>query len=89
MAYSKEGIFISQQKNVLDILKEARKLDILVDRRTTSRYCTFLGGNLMTWKSKKKNVAARSSAESEFISMALGICELLWLKIVLGDLKIN
>ena len=32
---------------------------------------------------------ARSSAEVEFRSMALGLCELLWLRIVLDDLKIK
>jgi len=32
---------------------------------------------------------SRSSAEAEFISMALGICELLWMKIILEDLKIK
>jgi hypothetical protein len=34
-------------------------------------------------------VVARSSAEAEFKSMALGICELLWLKIILDDLKVK
>lgn len=57
--------------------------------RSTSGYCTFLGGNLVTWKSKKQNIVARSSAEAEFRAMAMGICELLWLKIVLQDLKIQ
>jgi hypothetical protein len=32
---------------------------------------------------------SRSSAETEFRSMALGICELLWMKIILEDLRIN
>ena len=41
-----------------------------VDRRSTSGYCTFIGGNLVTWQSKKQNVVARSSAESEFRVMA-------------------
>lgn len=34
-------------------------------------------------------MVARSSAESEFRSMAVGICELLWLKIILDNLKIK
>ncbi|RVW24991.1 Retrovirus-related Pol polyprotein from transposon TNT 1-94 [Vitis vinifera] len=58
-------------------------------RRSTSRYCTFLRGNLVTWRSKKQNVVARSSAETEFRAMAQGVCELLWLKIALEDLKIK
>ena len=37
------------------------------------------------WRSKKLTVVARSSAEAEFRAMALGVCELLWLKIILED----
>ncbi|RVW49190.1 Retrovirus-related Pol polyprotein from transposon TNT 1-94 [Vitis vinifera] len=55
-------------------------------RRSTSGYFTFVGGNLVTWKSKKQNVVARSSAEAEFRGMALGLCEALWLRLLLQDL---
>ena len=61
----------------------------IVDRRSTTRYCTFLGGNLVTWRSKKHNVVTRSYAESEFRAIAQGLCELLWLKIILDNLKIK
>ena len=40
-------------------------------------YFTFLGGNLVTWRSKKQLVVAISSTEVEFRAMAQGICELL------------
>ena len=43
----------------------------------------------MTWRSKKQNIVARSSAKAEFIAMAQGVCELLWMKIILDDLKIK
>ena len=36
------------------------------DRKSTSGYFTFVGGNLVTWRSKKKKVVALSSAEIEF-----------------------
>ncbi|WJZ88004.1 hypothetical protein VitviT2T_007342 [Vitis vinifera] len=56
------------------------------DRRSTSGYFTFVGGNLVTWKSKKHNVVARLSAEAEFRGMTLGLCETLWLRLLLQDL---
>ncbi|XP_068497756.1 uncharacterized protein [Phaseolus vulgaris] len=58
-------------------------------RRTTTGYSIFLGGNLVTWRSKKQNVVARSSVEEEFRAMAKGICELLSMKIILNDLKVK
>ena len=36
-------------------------------------YFTFVYGNLVTWRSKKQNVVARSSAEAEFRGMALAL----------------
>jgi hypothetical protein len=59
------------------------------DRRSTSGYFTFVGGNLVTWRSKKQNVVSRSSAEAEFRGMALGICKILWLKFLLQDVGVN
>ena len=62
----------------------ARAID---DRRSTTGYFTFVGGNLVTWRSKKQNVVACSSAEAEFRGMTLGICEALWLRLLLLDLS--
>ena len=46
-------------------------------------------GNLVTWRSKKQNVVARSSAEAEFRAVAQGICEGLWLRKLLEDLQVT
>ena len=84
------GILYKRNKNtILEAYTDADYAGSITDRRSTSGYCTFLGGNLVTWRSKKQDVVARSSAEAEFRAMAQGICELLWLKIILEDLKIK
>ena len=57
-----------------------------IDRKSTTGYCTFVGGNLVTWKSKKQQVVARSSAEAEYRAMAITACELIWLKGLMSDL---
>ena len=60
----------------------------VTDRRSTSGYCTYVGGNLVTWHSKKQNVMIKSSAEVEFRAIVHGICEALWIKRLLEELKI-
>ena len=61
----------------LEVFTDADWAGSVTDRRSTSGYCAFVGGNLVIWRSKKQNVVARSSAETEFRSVAHGICKAL------------
>ena len=70
----------------VDAYSDADWAGAIDDRRSISGYSTFVGGNLVTWRSKKQNVVARLSAEAEFRGMALRICEALWLRLLLMDL---
>ncbi|KAF5472406.1 hypothetical protein F2P56_009126 [Juglans regia] len=59
------------------------------DRRSTSGYFTLVGGNLVTWRSKKQEVVATSSTKAEYREMAKAICELLWTKNLIQELHIE
>ena len=48
----------------------------------------FVSGNLVTWRSKKQSMVARSSAEAEFRAMTQGICELIWVRTLLKELRV-
>ena len=60
-----------------------------VDYRSTSGYCTFFGGNLVTWRSKKQTVVSKSCRKAEFRAMSKGIDEAMWIKYLLEKLRIS
>lgn len=43
----------------------------------------------MTWRSKKQTIIVRSSAKVEFRALAHGVCELIWIRRVMEELKIK
>ncbi|XP_061369054.1 uncharacterized mitochondrial protein AtMg00810-like [Gastrolobium bilobum] len=57
-----------------------------IDRRSISGFCTFVGGNIVIWKSKKQSVVARSSAEAEYRAMASATSKIVWLRALMQDL---
>ena len=85
-----KGILFKKTSDfALAIYTDADFVGSPLDRWSTLGYCTFLRGNIVSWRSKKQNMVARSSAEVEFRAMAARVCELLWVKIILEDLKIQ
>ncbi|KAM0974398.1 hypothetical protein ACFX2C_017581 [Malus domestica] len=48
-----------------------------LDRKSTIGFYTFVGGNLVNWKSKEQSVVACSSSEAEYRAMASIVCELI------------
>ncbi|XP_073226873.1 uncharacterized protein [Cicer arietinum] len=73
----------------VSIFTDADWAGSITDRKSTTGYCAYVWGNFVTWRSKKQGVVARSSAEAEFRAMAQGICELLWIRKLLDELKMK
>ncbi|WJZ84163.1 hypothetical protein VitviT2T_003782 [Vitis vinifera] len=83
------GLFFQRTtKKEIEIFSNADWAGSLTDRRSTSGYCSFVWGNLVTWRSKKQSMVARSSAEAEFRAMTQGICEGIWLNRLLEELRV-
>uniref|UniRef100_A0A453HZ26 Reverse transcriptase Ty1/copia-type domain-containing protein n=3 Tax=Aegilops tauschii subsp. strangulata TaxID=200361 RepID=A0A453HZ26_AEGTS len=59
------------------------------DRCSLSAYCAFLGGSLISWKTKKQTAVSRSSAEAELRAMALLTAEVTWLRWLLEDFGVS
>ena len=72
---SKELMFRKTDRKTIEAYTDSYWARSVVDGKSTSNYCTFVWGNLVTWRSKKQSDVARSSAEAKYRAMNLGICE--------------
>jgi hypothetical protein len=59
-----------------------------IDRKSTSGWCIYVFGNLVSWRSKKQSVVARSSAEAEYRAIAVCMCEILWVQKIMRELRL-
>ncbi|KAI3750087.1 hypothetical protein L2E82_20712 [Cichorium intybus] len=58
----------------------------LSTRRSVTGYMVYLGGSLVSWRSKKQDTVSRSSTESEYRALGSVACEITWILKVLFDL---
>lgn len=83
------GLYFKKNSNKgIEVYTDSDWAGCTSDRKSTSGYCSFVWGNMVTWRRKKRSVVARSSAEAELRAMAHGICEGIWLKRMLEELII-
>ena len=84
------GLHLSSQSSLtLQAYSDANWAGDPTDRRSTTGYCFLLGDSLISWRSKKQSVVARSSTEAEYRALADTTVELLWLRWLLQDLGID
>ena len=80
--------FSSKSSPELRVYSDADWAGNPIDRRSTTGYCIYLGDSLISWRSKKQTVVARSSTEAEYRALADSTSELLWLRWLLQDLGV-
>ncbi|KAJ4793674.1 hypothetical protein LUZ62_044920 [Rhynchospora pubera] len=74
---------------LIDAYCDADRTGCPDDRRSTTGFCIFLGGNLVSWSAKKQATVSRSSTEAEYRSLALTCAEILWLQYLLTEMRIS
>ncbi|KAG8491452.1 hypothetical protein CXB51_014834 [Gossypium anomalum] len=95
VTYSSNGVFLSQQKYIQDLLQKA-----FMDKLNSSPtpmvstchlsahegFCVFFGGNLISWSSRKQEVVSRFTTEAEYKSLAHVTAEMIWVQSLLSKL---
>src|SRR4030066_1487195 len=59
------------------------------DWKNTSGGCFFLGGNIISWFSKKQNCVSLSTAEAEYIAVGSSCSQLVWMKQMLKEYNVE
>lgn len=84
-----KGLFFNKRSSRdVQIYSDANWTGSVANHKSTSSYCTYVWGNLVTWRSKIQSVISSSSAESEVRAMAQRICEGMWIRRFLEELKV-
>jgi hypothetical protein len=69
-----KGVLFSKNRHIrIEVYTNADWAGCLDDRKLTLGYCSFVGGNLVSWRSKKHNVVARSTTKAEYRAMTQSV----------------
>ncbi|XP_019166886.1 PREDICTED: uncharacterized protein LOC109162655 [Ipomoea nil] len=84
------GIFIRPSSSVaVHAFSDSDWAGDPADRKSTSGFAVFLGGNLISWSCRKQRTVARSSTEAEYKALADVSAEVTWLVSLLHELGVS
>ncbi|GKC42429.1 putative ribonuclease H-like domain-containing protein, partial [Tanacetum coccineum] len=93
-----DGIFISQDKYVAEILKKfdfvsvktaSTPIETQKPLESTTGGCQFLGRRLISWQCKKQTIVATSTTEAEYVAAANCCGQVLWIQNQMLDYGFN
>ncbi|GJV65992.1 hypothetical protein Tco_1476820 [Tanacetum coccineum] len=76
-------------KRIFRYIKGTQHLGDVVDRKSTSRICTFMGSCLTSWFLKKQTSLANSITESDYVAAERACQQGLWMKQAFMDYNIT
>nr|GEV56688.1 putative copia-type protein [Tanacetum cinerariifolium]GEW15665.1 putative copia-type protein [Tanacetum cinerariifolium] len=87
LLYTSHGVLFKTNGHLnIQIFTDADWAGEKGNRRSTSGYFSLVGGNLVTWKSKKQKTVSLSSVEAEFRGIAKGLAEALWIRKLVSEI---
>ncbi|PKU82564.1 putative mitochondrial protein [Dendrobium catenatum] len=86
---SEYSLFLPKTELELSAFSDADWAGDMVDRKSTTGYCIFLGRALISWTVKKQTTVARSSTEAEYRSLAATAADIIWIRRLCSDFNIT
>ena len=85
-----KGLHFTKNSNRdIEVHIDANWAGLVTNWKSIIRYCSYVWGNLVTWRSKKQLLVVRTSVEVRYKVLSYGICEGIWLHRMLKELKIS
>jgi hypothetical protein len=78
----------SPPSSMLSAFSDVDWVGCMDDRKSTRGFAVFLGPNLISWCAKKQKTVSRSGTEVEYKAMPDATAELMWVQVLLQELKI-
>ncbi|CAK9833101.1 Retrovirus-related Pol polyprotein from transposon TNT 1-94 [Anthophora retusa] len=85
------GIIFGNSGNSFEVknFTDADYAGCVESRKSQSGFVFLLNGGPVSWSSQRQSVVALSTTEAEYIALAHGIKEAIWLRRILNDLNIK